>query len=600
MSHQQVAEPRELSWSARLVFTLIAVLAFILGVVGFSQYLPPDSPYGAGLVDHVYHSLQLFVLEFPSPPTPTNMPWTLQIARFAAPAVTVYLIFLAVKALFAESLMQARIRHTRGHSILCGPQDTVQQLANQILRESGGKVVIVGGATRRSLGRGVLHVIGDPRQRRILERAGFVRARELIAVGPDSVLNAEVAIAAHTINSAKRTAITCYAEAQKGELFQAVVGQKVAPGEVNRLDTFNRHDRIARALLDHLPPALPPGSESAVLVIGYRGLGQILVGHLVRFWSGISVPSGLIPCIRILDADVPEEAIRRRHADSSGRVFVTARRYDPAWLTDLDDLLVPAADGTSSVPGRIYVCLDDDAAGIVAGDTALRLLEKHESTIVVAVSHSGIIGYAIGADGSARPASGPRSGESSGPLAAHTIGSARLLLISVVRTVYSIAAMRTGMNEQLAKTIHETYCAFVTSRGDTAENNDSVKPWDGLPEYLKDSNRQQAWEIGRKLALIGLSAVPARGTNGDTTLTDEQVEMLAKVEHLRWMSERTAKGWRRGSVRDDAQKLHPDLIDWSYLSEDSREKDRSAVRAIPAHLAKAGLEIVRTRGSLQS
>jgi hypothetical protein len=151
------------------------------------------------------------------------------------------------------------------------------------------------------------------------------------------------------------------------------------------------------------------------------------------------------------------------------------------------------------------------------------------------------------------------------------------------------------MNEQLAKTIHETYCALVTELGDTAENNESIRPWGQLPEYLKDSNRQQAWDIGRKLALIGLSAVPTRGANGHTKLTDDQVETLAKVEHLRWMSERVAKGWRHGRVRDNARKLHPDLVDWSYLSEDSREKDRSAVRAIPVYLTKAGLQIIRTR-----
>jgi voltage-gated potassium channel Kch len=595
VSRQLAAEPRELSWSARLVFTLTAVTAFVLGVVGFSQ-LPANSEYGTRPVDIVYHSLQLFVLDAAPLQTATDLPVTLEIARFAAPAVTVYLIFLAVQALFAERLMQVRIRLTRGHSILCGPQDTVQQLADQIGREFGGKAVIIGGATRRAPGRGFLYVIGDPRQRRILERAGFARARELIAVGPDTVLNAEVAIAAHAINRAKRTVVTCYAEAQKDELFEAVVGQEVGPGEVNRLDTFNRHDRTARALLEHLPPALPSDPRSAVLVIGYGDLGQVLVDHLVRFWSGGDVPSEPLPRMCVLDADAPVEAVSRRHAASSGRVSITARRYDPAWLTTIDDLLVPAADGTSSVPGRIYVCLDDDAVGIAVGDTAVRLLEEHESTIVVAVPHSGVLGYAVSADGRAEPASGLRPGrDPSGLPAARTIGAARLLLISVVRTVYSIAAMRTGMNERLAKTIHETYRAHVMRRGESVANNESMRPWEQLPEYLKDSNREQAWDIGRKLALIDLSAVPARGDNGRIALTDEQVERLAKVEHRRWMNERMAKGWRYGSARDNVRKLHPDLVDWAHLSEGSRERDRSAVRAIPAHLTDAGLQIIRTR-----
>src|SRR5262249_39805042 len=105
----------------------------------------------------------------------------------------------------------------------------------------------------------------------------------------------------------------------------------------------------------------------------------------------------------------------------------------------------------------------------------------------------------------------------------------------------------------------------------------------------------QAWDIGRKLALIGLSAVPGRGANGRITLTDEEVEMLAKVEHRRWMNERIAKGWRHYPLRDNIRKLHPDLVDWKRLSEGSREKDRSAVRDIPVHLAKAGLQIIPTK-----
>jgi RyR domain len=95
--------------------------------------------------------------------------------------------------------------------------------------------------------------------------------------------------------------------------------------------------------------------------------------------------------------------------------------------------------------------------------------------------------------------------------------------------------------------------------------------------------------------MVGLSAIPKSGSNESITLTDEDVEKLARAEHRRWMNERTAKGWRHGTVRDNERKLHPDLVEWEYLSEDSRDTDRSAVRAIPAHLAAAGLQIIKTK-----
>jgi hypothetical protein len=275
---------------------------------------------------------------------------------------------------------------------------------------------------------------------------------------------------------------------------------------------------------------------------------------------------------------------------------VSARRSDPSWLTTIDDLLVPAADGTQSIPGRVYVCLDDDAAGIAVGDAALRLLAGEETTIVVAVPHSSVLGQTAAGTDLDKEASTRRSDdEPSGLTAIRTVRGTRLVLISVVRTVYSIAAMRTGMNEQLAMAIHETYRQQAMGQGDTMETNESVKPWDELPDHLKDSNREQAWDIGRKLAMVGLSAVPASGSTGGVTLAEADVDRLAKAEHRRWMNERTAKGWRHGQMKDNSRKLHPDLVDWGYLSEESREKDRSAVRAIPEHLAEAGLQIIRTR-----
>ncbi len=169
------------------------------------------------------------------------------------------------------------------------------------------------------------------------------------------------------------------------------------------------------------------------------------------------------------------------------------------------------------------------------------------------------------------------------------------MLDTVVRTVYTMAAIRTGTNEQLAKAIHDAYLQRAIERGESADTSDSVRPWDELPTYLKDFNREQAGDIVRKLAMVGLCALPMNGSSLPFTFADEEVEMLAKAEHRRWVEERTAKGWRHGPIRDNDRKLHPDLVDWEDLSEDSRDKDRSAVRTIPQHLALVGLRIVRTR-----
>jgi hypothetical protein len=58
-----------------------------------------------------------------------------------------------------------------------------------------------------------------------------------------------------------------------------------------------------------------------------------------------------------------------------------------------------------------------------------------------------------------------------------------------------------------------------------------------------------------------------------------------------------ANGWKYAPKRNDTKKLHPDLVHWDVLREESREKDRDAIRNLestyePA-LADMGLQIVR-------
>jgi hypothetical protein len=69
------------------------------------------------------------------------------------------------------------------------------------------------------------------------------------------------------------------------------------------------------------------------------------------------------------------------------------------------------------------------------------------------------------------------------------------------------------------------------------------------------------------------------------------VEKLAQMEHVRWMQERTAAGKVYGPRREGNQ--HPDLVDWQYLSETARDKDRDAIRELPAILGEAGFQIIR-------
>lgn len=61
----------------------------------------------------------------------------------------------------------------------------------------------------------------------------------------------------------------------------------------------------------------------------------------------------------------------------------------------------------------------------------------------------------------------------------------------------------------------------------------------------------------------------------------ELTEVIAENTHDIWAKSRMSQGWTYGSQRDDSCKKHPDLLPYSYLSEEEKEYDRaSAMNAI--------------------
>jgi hypothetical protein len=118
-----------------------------------------------------------------------------------------------------------------------------------------------------------------------------------------------------------------------------------------------------------------------------------------------------------------------------------------------------------------------------------------------------------------------------------------------------------------------------------------MRPWEELPDDLRQANLAQAAHIGTKLDAIDCVVVPESGTAPDFAFSEAEIELLAEMEHRRWAQERQAQGYVYGPNREGKQ--HPDLVDWQYLSENARDKDRDAIRELPGILRQAGFQILR-------
>ncbi len=124
-----------------------------------------------------------------------------------------------------------------------------------------------------------------------------------------------------------------------------------------------------------------------------------------------------------------------------------------------------------------------------------------------------------------------------------------------------------------------------------------ARTYESLSEDMKASNRAAARRIPDHLALINFVVAPqvlGEGASWREPLEaaiEKHLERLAPAEHLGWWAEREANGWVHG-VRDNTLKHHPDLDVWAKLSPSSQDKDRSAIRNIPAVLEVAKVKAI--------
>jgi hypothetical protein len=222
-----------------------------------------------------------------------------------------------------------------------------------------------------------------------------------------------------------------------------------------------------------------------------------------------------------------------------------------------------------------YVCLDDDTEALAAALALRAHLRRPGVRVVIAVRD----------EDSAVAEFVSRSGD--------------VAAFGTLTHALSPEAVLRGSIETIAEAMHETFVHEQLTRGARPETNRALVPWSQLPDALKESNRRFAEGIGEKLEAVGCALVPAPLASEAELLSfsDAEVDRLARLEHERWARDLRRDGWQPTTgPRDPERKLHPLLsVSWGGLSEADRDKDRAAVRGLPAMLAAAGFAIYRLR-----
>ena len=155
-----------------------------------------------------------------------------------------------------------------------------------------------------------------------------------------------------------------------------------------------------------------------------------------------------------------------------------------------------------------------------------------------------------------------------------------------------------ALREDLGAMIYQAYQSMrrrLCRPGDDLDNDAAMLPWSALRADLRESNWQQADAIPGRLRLLNMYMAecdPEKFAQEVCTFSHEQIEMLAELEHERYVAERLTAGWRSGP-RSAANASTPFLVPWCDVSAYYKEYDRELIRNIPPVLKKAGYRVYR-------
>ncbi|NUQ64997.1 MAG: NAD-binding protein [Pirellulales bacterium] len=564
-----------------IAIAALGAAALVLGCAGFAKSAAAAGE-AVSWVSVVYRTLQLFVMEFNSTAGP--LPWELDVARFLAPIVPAWAVIQAGLVVFGQQLEAFNLRRNRRHVVVCGLGRKGTQLVKDF-RRCGERVV----AMERNEGNpaidvcremGALVLVGDAREAALLAKARVDRARCVLAVTGDDGVNVAVALHCHQL-SAGGSKTVCFVHLVDLKLCTLLRQHPAFTQTDDALEVriFNAYEAAARMLVAGHPPdrgqitASDPRSVHLVLI----GFGQMGEGVLLQVAKTAHYANG-----RRLQATVVDSAADEKRRGFSGRYPQFDKVADFAFIHDDAEgpEVLQRIEQLAADPGQlttVAICLDSDSRSLsCALALSARLARNPVPVLVRMCDESGLVSLLK------HPARSEPHAVPIEPFGATSRSCTRQLLLD-------------ENLDTLARAIHTR---FVERRGLEGRDSDdpAMQKWDRLMEDFKESNRQQADHIPVKLRAIGCRIAPI-GSPGAAleAFTEEEVDLLAHMEHARWCAERHLAGWSYApGERDMIGKTHPYLCPWDQLTATVQDYDREAVRDIPFVLARIGQAVYRT------
>jgi predicted dinucleotide-binding enzyme len=573
-------------------------MAFVFGYLGFREQAR-DHPEQFSRSAALYETLQMFVLHTPHIEERSDNLY-LDAARWLAAATFLLAIVKAFWTVFRGEWIYLSLIWTRKHVVICGLGDMGLRLALEARRHDMCVVAIEKdgepGTIEQARRSGVLVIESDACDAALLHKLRIERAEFVVAACREDQTNVAIAaIIGQLMPPAlcRPKPLICRLLIQDFKLRELLADESIFPRRSNAASTrapsnyrinfrdLHVKETAARQCFRRHPLDFRPIRESDdtvvhLVVIGFGAMGQSLALQAMRIGHFANeVSKGLRIRITVVDRDTKSgiKTFRARHPKAEQICEFIPHPADytaPGFVDTAAQLSRDAVEPKELVTYAVCVETEMDAKQVADDRENLRIgIELSRRTdkrpVQTLIYQSTRYGFA---------ALFPREDKGAGL-------SPRLHAFGMVEDIFTWDILLHESEDRLARALHEDY--------ERRHPIEASSEWDGLAEAFKESNRQAADHIPVKLRALGYHDEPFQSDKQPIErFTENEVLLLAQMEHLRWCAERWLDDWEHGKETNREKKINKNLVLWAQLEEAERNKDPEQINAIIPSLNKVG------------
>lgn len=542
---------------------LVAIIATItLGIYGFSIVFPEFNA-----LTWLYMTIQLFLLDPQSfdvsdtlrgtDANTSAIPWTLELARWMAAIITCYGIIFATWRLLQKSSGALKIQKLRGHIIVYGSGPTVTGLLDEC-QENNSPCVLLAPCRElidswRAQGGLAVEINSvaeqEPLKKEHLRRSGLEQASAFYAFDEHDGNNLRAAMLSENSATAARLIIR-QDEPYTCELLQR--NGLLSPAKGSPLRVISVAYTRARILLRDVPLECHPQKGLATEV-------HLVIPELGTFEKAVAIHAALIghyPAGERINLWLASSASHSSLLNDFPGIkrCVNLRLIGENGIDSIQDISSEARDGALVTIMATHLLPEDGYL------QTLRFRERWSPKNSFRIVLSGPL-----ADGEA------------------IVTSADDLVVAPQLTGLATPDSL-DEHDMVARKIHYTWYEGNQRRVDEAlaggdkqnanelSSKTTFKKWLLLTEEQKDVNRRAADHIEVKIRAVGLDPTQPDLREAWQNLSDEQLDMLSRMEHERWAAPLWLNGYRPGT-RDDAAHTHPNLVPFDELDQSTKDYD---------------------------